>query len=1050
MLRILTLGGLQITLDNRPIAFKSRRAEVLFAYLAITQRAHERESLANLLWDDRSQKQTMANLRSLLAQMPGEIKPYLEATRKTLQLNSSGLRPSDLLIDAEKFATDLSSSPPLVVSLSLYKGDFLDGVFLTDSRGLEEWIAVTRERLRQLALTGHEQAARLALHERRFAEGIEHARAMVRIDPLRESAQHLLLRLLGRNQQFLDALTAYRAFESVLEDELGVRPMPKTQQLVQRIRQARLGLVHTVPDMPATLIGRESDLALISERLDDESCRLLTLLGTGGVGKTRLALQAAHYLRGDYLNGIVFVPLAGIVSAENTSSTSTSLTNTLTDVVANACGVTLSDQDALKQLCSYLRDKEMLLILDNCEHLNESVARLAETILNTTSHIKLLATSRERLWLEAEFVQSLSGLAYDGTDGAVALYVERSTRAGYPIELTGRALSHIQQLCALTEGLPLAIELAAASGLPPEEVMARIEQSLDAFTNRMRSTPARHASLRAVFDYSRALLDSRLQLKLGQLALMRNAFDLETAREVAQATASDLAQLIAKSLLRRRNETHYDLHPVVRQFATEMLASSQSTWQTAQTHYTNHFAHWLDARLQPLLGAEQPDTIKQVLAVRDDVLQAGLWSVLISAEINLPRTIEPIFHFFAIRARFAEGMAYFDQWLEHLNANTPTGSHAAAQTIMRSRWAWFAIRHGNYDDAESTLTSLLHQVEHSDSDNHAFCLLSLSEIARYRGNIDRSRHLAKRAEHVVADKGQREHAANAQLLLGRIEQDSGSYQKAQQHYESGLRHFEELGNPQQLAYAINSVGSLAGSLGDYATARQAFERAQHVAEAVGDMMGQVRAIMNLSTLAFIDNEFELARRLRIQGLEICQDIGYEWGVASALKGLGDVMRKLDDTTAAQRYYMDSLAMWKRIDDQRSVALTNHSLGNFMFEQGRLADAWRLQQAAITSSLKIDALPIALASLLSCADILQQVDCNAEALPIYLFVLAHPACEQQMRPAAEKGAEQLMANVGEAKRQSLQQRAEQLSQQSSGLELMVKRVSIAKPNFANVS
>ncbi|MCB0033924.1 MAG: AAA family ATPase, partial [Anaerolineales bacterium] len=463
-LYIRLLGPVSISIgDDDPLHFSSSRGELFVAYLAVTALHQARETLATFLWDDRSQKQSFSNLRSLLAQLPDEVKPYIDANRKTISL-AEGM---SVWVDALAFEEMLQREPSpeqTAEALELYRGDFLDGQFVKESRGLEEWMALTRERLQLLAIRAHQQMARYYLHRRGYAQGIFHTQELLRLDPLQEGALRLLMRLLVRAGQRNTALTQYRSFRQNLTAELGVEPAAETVTLYERIRLAKEPIPHKLPVTLTPFIGREEELAQLEARLDDPTCQLITLVGPGGTGKTRLAIATADRRQGEYLNGIFFVSLIGIETAAD-----------LPTAVARALDMPLDGKlPPHQQLLRYLREKELLLILDNFEHILDEAAAFVQEILTSAPAVKLLITSRERLYLRAEWLLEIIGLAYPElplglTDeaeilahyAAVRLFTSTAQRVQAEFALQP-ALEAVIQICELVEGNPLAIELAAA------------------------------------------------------------------------------------------------------------------------------------------------------------------------------------------------------------------------------------------------------------------------------------------------------------------------------------------------------------------------------------------------------------------------------------------------------------------------------------------------------------------------------------------------------------------------------------------------------------
>jgi predicted ATPase len=315
---------------------------------------------------------------------------------------------------------------------------------------------------------------------------------LLALDPLREGSHRLLMRLLARNGQLNAAMQQYEQCRAVLDEELGIAPSPPTRQLHQRLLSAKLPAPFIVPLPQTPFVGREEALALIETRLDDDQCRLLTILGTGGVGKSRLVLQIARQRRRDYLHGIYFVSLVGVETADTIATT-----------LATTLNCRLQDNEPLlNQVISFLQEKELLLILDNFEHLLPDGAQVLQTLLEAIPDVKWLVTSRERLHLPAEWIVPVTGLSTENE--AMPLFVQRAQQANAHFVVDDETTMAVQQICQSVEGLPLGIELAATwvRTLSCKEIAAEVNRSLAILADQAPARPERHHSLYAVFAYS--------------------------------------------------------------------------------------------------------------------------------------------------------------------------------------------------------------------------------------------------------------------------------------------------------------------------------------------------------------------------------------------------------------------------------------------------------------------------------------------------------------------------------------------------------------------
>ncbi len=586
------LGSFQVLLDQRPVTnFGTDKVRALLAYLSVEAECpHRRESLAGLLWGEQpealarqSLRQALLRLRSALGQR--EAARYLLVFNEQVQFIPEG----DYQVDVTEFTSllrtnarhahrRLEACKPCLERLGraveLYRGDFLHEFFLSDSSAFEEWARLKREQLHRQAL---DALSTLAAHyEQRgdFEQVRRYAARQIELEPWREEAHRQLMRALAQCGQRGAALTQYEKCCRLLRTDLDAEPEPETTALYEQLRAGRFmrapGLASsqataTVRNSPVPLtsfINRTRELAQLEDLLQDPSGRLLTLVGVGGVGKTRLAIQAAARVVESFQDGGVFISLDVVPHP-----------GLLLSAILGALGLESRGRDLRQKLLNYLRTKEMLLIVDNLEHLLAEANLLIE-ILQAAPQVKILVTSRERLNYQTEYVFRVKGLEYpdvaqpiQGLEkyAAVKLFVERARRVQTDFLLDARTAPAVVRICQHVDGVPLAIELAAASvGEIPCEVLAeQIEAGLDCLTTSLRDLPARHRSLRAVLEQSWRLLSEEEQLALGQLAAFSDGQTNDAAQPVV---TSSLARLVDKSLVVQDSAGRYHLHPLLQEY----------------------------------------------------------------------------------------------------------------------------------------------------------------------------------------------------------------------------------------------------------------------------------------------------------------------------------------------------------------------------------------------------------------------------------------------------------------------------------------------------
>jgi predicted ATPase/transcriptional regulator with XRE-family HTH domain len=456
--------------------------------------------------------------------------------------------------------------------------------------------------------------------------------------------------------QFLKVARREKMVDSLEQLPVPLEPFPPSPSLAQPAQLARPAPASPESNLPlplTPLVGREHELSLVVQQLLEPHCRVLTLTGLGGVGKTRLALEAAGQLRDAFSGGVFFVPLAGVGEP-----------GFILPAIGDALGFPFSGpDDPGDQLLHLLRDKEILLVLDNFEHLLPGVELLLR-ILQGAPQVKLLVTSREPLNLQAEWAFEVQGLPVPGgdaehnlqTSSAALLFLQRARQARLGFEFTPAERPAVLRICQLVEGLPLGIEMAAAwvRALSCQQISVEIEQNLDFLKASARDLPERHNSLRAVLDYSWDLLSGPEKDVFRKLSVFRGGFSLEAAQEVAGAGLEEIASLLNKSLLKRTSEKRYDLHELVRQYAAVRLESDPQEQERTHEHYIGYYAGLLEGWLSPLRSPRQVEILGEMNAEMDNIRRAWDWMVNRKQLADIGRSLHSLWHFHEIRGRFQE------------------------------------------------------------------------------------------------------------------------------------------------------------------------------------------------------------------------------------------------------------------------------------------------------------------------------------------------------------------------------------------------------------
>lgn len=947
------LGGLHIAIPDKPaLRFSARRAELLLAYLALNQREHSRETLATLLWDDRPHKQAMANLRALLAQLPKAIRPYLQTSRHVVMFKPD----ANLWVDSLVFTNLLenaTTTTDIIAALELYAGPFLDGVFVRESRGLEEWTAILREQLNYKAIDAHMQIMHQALHQRQHALGISHAHALLALDPLREQAHRLLMRLLARDGQFNAALAQYDSCRQILSDELGVEPANETRRLQQRIVAAKEREQPALPAPVTPFVGRQVELAQVSELLDEPTCRLLTIVGTGGVGKTRLALQTAASRQGDYLNGACFVPLSSVETAVDVPL-----------ALAKSLNLSFQGQAAVEtQLQHALANQELLLILDNVEHLLPEAAQLVARLLAAASDLTLIVTSRERLRLPAEHSFELIGL----TDMAVAeqFFVASACRMLPDFSLTQATRTAVHQICRLVDGLPLGIELAAAwvHMLSCVEIAQEIEQNIDFLAAPEPERPERHQSLRAVFEYSWHLLSPAEQAALQKLSVFRSGFTREAAHLIAGANLLMLRSLVDKSLLYRvsDDEERYGLLEVLRQHVRGKWANAAEEAATLNRH-SQYFGRFLQAHEPNLYGQTRTETVSLLAVELENCRRA--WQTAVNRQPldveALGPFIEGLYAIYHSRAWFSDGYELLHSALEHLLNAPPSPERGAILSRLLARLGSLAahtgqfqlafthhqasLEHGqgiapgaelasNYIGLAQVSDLLGHMPEaqtyaqsaydlyeaEGDEEGMVVALRKMGSVALGSGQFDEAVSIYRRSLTICRRNDDQLGIARANNGLGNALADLGRFEEAYTAYQESLAIYRRLNDRYSIALVLCNIGTIDSVLDSQETARATYEESYTLCAEIGDRAGMGVTVMNTALTYEREDNLEKARDLYLEAIKILRQANYISVLPTALTNLGTVFARLGDCSAGRAFLHESLQI------AQSDGLTPHLL-----------------------------------------------------------------------------------------------------------------------------
>ena len=963
-----TLGGVQITLGDRLLTGQlPAKAQALLCYLAVTGRPHSRPALAGLLWSDKPEAAALTNLRQTLSALRRSLGSHLRITRHSVSLEPTAPRWLDTEVFADKLLSSRSDAQKLQEAVEIYRGDFLEGFYVQGAPAFEEWAIVERERLRTMAL---EALHMLTTHHARTAEyatALHYATRLLAMAPWQEEAHRLKMLLLARSGRYTEALAQYERCRQVLAAELNVEPAAETTALYERIRIARSMRRHNLPSQPTPFVGRERELAEISRLLADPTCRLLTLIGPGGIGKTRLATRAAALASQHFLHGVRFIPLAPVPSP---------------DMIATALVKNLDldphGHDLSEQVLDYLREKEMLLVLDGFEHLLEGAPFLSK-ILENAPDIKLLVTSRERLGLRWESLFAVEGLAMPPPDDdnsleydSVKLFVQLASRA-HPNFAPEHEVSSIVQICRLVEGMPLGIELAAAwSGQRPCATIAHdLEHGIDLATP-LQDVPRRHRSLRAAFEHSWQLLSDEERSVFGRLSVFKGGFDIEAAIHVAGASPEVLSALTHKSLLRRTTSGRYTMHELVRQYAADKLAISPAEEERVRQLHCAHYVALLKAQELALNRAEQREALQKIDGEIENVRRAWAWAVERGDVDAISAAMHVLSLFYDARGLGEEGSKTFEAAVKALQG--PATRDARAHQALGQAMLYLGVsklRIGEHQKAKESIEESL-EILHEHGDHYC--------------------------------------ASIALNNLGIIYGIRGEYAKARELFKQSLELCDLISAPHRKAVILNNMGILERMLGEHERARRMSQESLEIYRQIGHRRGMALALQNLGLVAYYDGEFAKAQQLYQESMEIFRQLGDRWGMAVSLNNLGEAAREQGEYREAERALRKALALYRENGDQNGEVNTLSALGIVARKMGKNAEARRYLQRALHIAVKTGSLPVAMEALVELAALRSERNEREEAIEILSFIVGHPATEKRTAEQAQALASEVAATL----------------------------------------
>lgn len=702
-------------------------------------------------------------------------------------------------------------------------------------------------------------------------------------------------------------------------------------------------------------VGREREIAEIQELLGQT--RLLTLLGPGGMGKTRLALKVGQEMGETVANGSVVVYLQPLNSVEF-----------FLPAIAAALEFTLSGKESpVDQLGHFLGDKEMIIVLDSFEKVLDAADQLWP-LLGITDKVTFLVTSREVLNLQEEWLYPVGGLTYpltddDGQDGteyaAVQLFIERAQRVYAPFK-PAEEMPGINRICRLVAGMPLALELAATwrKTMTAEAIADEIQHSLDFLSTRLRNVPERHRSIQVVFDQTWQQLSESEQQVFMRLSVFYGGFQREAAQVVAGASLAVLMALVDISLLNVADDGRYQIHELLRQYAAEQLGQYADVVQQTRADHAAYYADYLDQLLDSISGGGQMEAF---VAIRREIENIRVtWQFTLDEhDFAYLRKMAPALGlYYDHQGGYLEGLNLFTRSIKVLRAQPPSPDVDYALLDSLLYVSWYHLRFGDLGQIEKYMAM-------------SQAIYARLDVPPTPGSV-----------------------SDPRLPLGFVALTRGDYAAAIEHAHQARLIAEAEQHEINLQFACYILSSAFLGQGQYETARVWAQRAQEMAEISGDLWFHAYILNNMGLIAMALGDDNLAQGYFQSSYDIRARFGDPEGMALALVHLADIALQRQELSTAEEYYQRSLAIFREINDKGGVAAANEGLGNLSFQQGDIVAAKAYFHHALQLCVEINYRPLLMAVLVDIAELLWHAGRQQQALTLLSFAINNPASGQE--------------------------------------------------------
>jgi predicted ATPase len=829
-------------------------------------------------------------------------------------------------------------------AVELYRGDFLTGFYVLHAPDFEAWMFAEQARLRELVMQALHTLVGSYNEPHDLHKGINFARRLLALEPWREEAHQQLMLLLARNGQRGAALAQYDLCRQVLFEELGVEPMAETTKLYEHILSEKsfepgqrhgISLTdesgeltskvssppstppHNLPTQLTPLIGRETEITELTQLLNDPKLRLVTILGPGGIGKTRLAMEIAQAQVPNFPDGVYFAQLAPLNSP-----------NSIVPTIAEAINFSFYENGKpKKQLFDYLGQKQMLLVLDTFEHLLKGTKFILD-LLGSTSELKILITSRARLNVQPEQLCPIAGVEVPQqierhenaiNFSGIKLFLQSARRVKPDFDLKPDNVKHVIQICRWVEGMPLGILLAASwlDILDPAEIATEIGRDPEFLAADLRDLPERQQSLRAVFDHSWRLLVAQEQTVFQQLSIFRGGFNYQAARAVSGASLRELRALVNKSMLNRTPSGRYQMHDLIQQYGLEKLAEDSGQETAVRNRHSAYFCAVLRQREGDLKGRRQQVAMAELEADSENVRAAWDWAVKQGGVVRLAQAVESLCLFYEWRGRYFEGENACRMAAETLATSQSLDKHRILAKVL-------------------TWQSVFSQ--------------SLGQTQRASQFVQQTQALLDSLD--LRGQDTRAEQAFTSLQRGRIEFYTDR-KKAKRLFKESLGLYQEINDRWGMANALDRLTEIVRLSADYDQANQLQQESLAIRRSLGDQKGILSALCVLALNAMFQGRLDDVDHWQKEIQTLLPTLNDPLSIADGTFTIGRTLYFAGQFAESRAWLEQSLATYEEFGLRMRARLINLGwLSHAMIELGEYEQAFSNAHMALSLGREI--------------------------------------------------------------------------------------------------